>query len=125
MPSRAFHGLTRCLSWGPPAPEPERYVFRTQPEGTRSGPGDTDLVLYGLRRYLGLATKGNPTALLPLYAPPESVLLLTALGEELRALAPALHGEISGIDVVRAYVATLGGHLDIVATLGDRRWKVA
>jgi hypothetical protein len=46
------------------------YVFRTQPEGARSGPGDVDLVLYSLRKYLRLATKGNPTALLPLYAPP-------------------------------------------------------
>src|SRR5215204_2571099 len=38
----------------------EHYVFRTQPEGARSGPGDTDLVLYSLRKYLRLATKGNP-----------------------------------------------------------------
>lgn len=35
------------------------------------------------------------------------------------------HGEISGIDVIRAYVDALGGSLDIVATLGDRSWKVA
>ena len=35
------------------------------------------------------------------------------------------HGEISGIDVVRAYISALGGTVDIVATLGDRSWKVA
>jgi DNA-binding XRE family transcriptional regulator len=35
------------------------------------------------------------------------------------------HDEISGIDIVRAYVGALGGTLDIVATLGDRSWKVA
>ena len=35
------------------------------------------------------------------------------------------HGEISGIDIVRAYINALGGSLDIVATLGDRSWKVA
>jgi predicted nucleotidyltransferase len=64
------------------------YVFRTQPEGTRSGPGDTDLVMYSLRKYLRLATKGNPTALLPLFAPPEAVLVLRPLGEQLRELAP-------------------------------------
>jgi DNA-binding XRE family transcriptional regulator len=29
-------------------------------------------------------------------------------------------GEISGIDVIRAYVASLGGTVDLVATLGDR-----
>jgi hypothetical protein len=35
------------------------------------------------------------------------------------------HGEISGIDVVRAYVAALGGTIDVVARIGDRSWKVA
>jgi len=35
------------------------------------------------------------------------------------------HGEISGIDVVRAYVAALGGTVDVVARLGVRSWKVA
>jgi DNA-binding XRE family transcriptional regulator len=34
-------------------------------------------------------------------------------------------GEISGIDVIRAYVTALGGTVDLVATLGDRTWKVA
>jgi DNA-binding XRE family transcriptional regulator len=34
-------------------------------------------------------------------------------------------GEISGIEVIRAYVAALGGTVDLVATLGDRTWKVA
>lgn len=72
------------------APAVPHYVFRTQPEGARSGPGDVDLVMYSLGKYLRLATKGNPTALLPLYAPAESVLVVTPLGEELRALAPAV-----------------------------------
>jgi predicted nucleotidyltransferase len=67
-------------------PGQDHYVFRTQPEGARSGPGDTDLVMYSLRRYLRLATKGNPTALLPLFAPAESLLTTTPLGDELRAL---------------------------------------
>jgi hypothetical protein len=35
------------------------------------------------------------------------------------------HGEISGIDVVRAYVSALGGSIDVVATIGDRSWKDA
>lgn len=68
----------------------QHYVFRTQPEGARSGPGDTDLVSYSLHKYLRLATKGNPTALLPLYAPAEAVISVTPLGEELRALAPSM-----------------------------------
>lgn len=35
------------------------------------------------------------------------------------------HGQFSGIEIVRAYVAALGGTLDVVATLGDRSWRVA
>lgn len=62
------------------------YIWRSQPEGVRSGPGDTDLVLYSLRKYLRLAIKGNPTALLPLYAPNDDVLTITTLGTELRDL---------------------------------------
>jgi hypothetical protein len=77
----------RVLGLMPAVPH---YVFRTQPEGARSGPGDVDLVLYSLRKYLRLATKGNPTALLPLFAQPESIVVLTPLGAELRALAPAV-----------------------------------
>ena len=71
------------------APAAEHYISRTQPEGVRSGPGDTDLVMYSLRKYLRLAVKGNPTALLPLYAPSTALLTVTNLGDELRELAPA------------------------------------
>lgn len=60
------------------------YISRTQPEGVRSGPGDTDLVMYSLRKYLRLAAKGNPTALIPLYAPAGHVLACNELGAELR-----------------------------------------
>jgi hypothetical protein len=63
----------------------EDFISRTQPEGVRSGPGDTDLVLYSLHKYLRLALKGNPTALLPLYAPDESLITVTPLGLELRS----------------------------------------
>ena len=47
----------------------EHHVERTQPEGVRSGPGDLDLVVYGLRKYCRLALQGNPTVLLLLYTP--------------------------------------------------------
>ena len=60
------------------------YVWRTQPEGARSGPGDTDLVMYSLRKYLSLAVKGNPTALLPLFAPLSDVLAQNHHGAQLR-----------------------------------------
>lgn len=64
--------------------EREDYISRTQPEGVRSGPGDVDLVLYGLRKYLRLAMKGNPTALIPLYAPHSDLIVTSELGWELR-----------------------------------------
>lgn len=48
-----------------------------------------------------------------------------ALGVSQARVSKIEHGEISGIDVVRTYVAALGGTLDVVATLGDRSWNVA
>jgi DNA-binding XRE family transcriptional regulator len=51
--------------------------------------------------------------------------LAGALGVSQARVSKIEHGEISGIDVVRAYVAALGGTIDVVARLGDRSWKVA
>lgn len=72
-----------------PQPALDHYVWRTQPEGVRSGPGDTDLVCYSLRKYLRLAIKGNPTVLLPLFAPDVDVLRQTSVGTQLRAMRSA------------------------------------
>ena len=46
--------------------------------------------------------------------------LAEALGVSQARISKIEHGEISGIDVVRAYVAALGGSIDVVARLGDR-----
>jgi uncharacterized protein len=62
---------------------------RTQPEGVRSGPGDTDRTLHSLRRFVRLAAGGNPSILMCLWAP---VLHSTAEGEQLRDLGPAFVG---------------------------------
>ena len=51
--------------------------------------------------------------------------LADALGVSRACISKIELGEISGIDVVRAYVAALGGSIDVVARLGDRTWKVA
>ena len=51
--------------------------------------------------------------------------LADALGVSQARVSKIEHGEISGIDVVRAYVAALGGTIDVVARVGDRSWKVA
>jgi uncharacterized protein len=47
----------------------EHYVYRDQPEGVRSQPGDLDLTMYSLRKYCRLATQGNPSVLLLLWLP--------------------------------------------------------
>jgi hypothetical protein len=61
----------------------------------RSGHGDTDLVLYSLRKYLRLAIKGNPTVMLPMYAPAESLVIVTPLGEELRDMREAFLSQVA------------------------------
>jgi len=71
-------------------PTAEHYVSRTQPDGVRSGPGDTDLTIYSLRKFLRLATAGNPSILTLLYAPEDAMLIRSDLGDELRALAPQI-----------------------------------
>ncbi|KYH44160.1 nucleotidyltransferase domain-containing protein [Branchiibius sp. NY16-3462-2] len=68
------------------APTKEHYVSRTQPEGARSGPGDTDLVIYALRKFIRLAAAGNPTILIPFWSPQSDLLVTTSLGDELRSL---------------------------------------
>src|SRR5436309_13108180 len=57
---------------------------RTQPEGVRSGPGDTDRTLHSLRRFVRLAAGGNPSILMSFWAP---VIYSTEQGDELRASA--------------------------------------
>src|ERR1700746_3998591 len=41
----------------------EFYVWSTAGNERRNGPDDIDLCLYSLRKWAGLAAKGNPTAL--------------------------------------------------------------
>lgn len=68
----------------------DTWVTRTKPQGVRSEAGDTDHVAYGLRKFLSLALKGNPTILLPLFAPASAVRITTPQGEQLRAMAPLI-----------------------------------
>lgn len=74
----------------------EQYIYRDQPDGVRSGPGDLDLTIYSLRKWMRLAVSGNPTVLLPLFVPERHVLVRSELGEELRALAPAIVSRQAG-----------------------------
>jgi uncharacterized protein len=92
----------------------EHYVERTQPEGVRSGPGDLDLVAYSLRKYVRLAMKGHPTILLLLFVPDDLIVAKTELGDQLRALKPALLSRRAG----RGYLGYLRGQKDRL--LGER-----
>lgn len=47
----------------------EHYISRDQPDGVRSQPGDLDLTLYSLRKYVRLAARGNPTVVELLWLP--------------------------------------------------------
>ncbi|TLG05765.1 helix-turn-helix transcriptional regulator [Nocardia cyriacigeorgica] len=53
------------------------------------------------------------------------VELAEVLGVSQARVSKIESGEVSGIDTIRAYVAALGGTVDVVVTLGDRSWKVA
>ncbi|WP_040828913.1 DNA polymerase beta superfamily protein [Nocardia jiangxiensis] len=63
----------------------EQYLWRSQPEGVRSGAGDTDLCVYSLRKWARLAAQGNPTVLLLMYIPPQEIRSINAFGRDLQA----------------------------------------
>lgn len=62
----------------------EQYEYRTQPPGHRSGPGDLDLIVYSLRKWMHLALQGNPTVLTPMFVPDEEVVRIDEHGRWLR-----------------------------------------
>ena len=51
--------------------------------------------------------------------------LAESLGVSQARVSKIEHGENSGIDVVRAYIQALGGRLDVIASVGDRTWRLA
>lgn len=74
----------------------DQWIYRTQPEGHRSGPGDLDLTVYSARKWMRLALNGNPTILLPLFVPESEIIAITDLGRELRELAPSIISRQAG-----------------------------
>jgi hypothetical protein len=80
---------------------------RTQPEGSRSGPGDTDRTLHSLRRFIRLAASGNPSILMSLWAP---LIFSTGQGLDLQALGPSFVGR-HVIPRYRGYMQSQAGRL--------------
>jgi uncharacterized protein len=74
----------------------EQFVWRTQPDNHPSGPGDVDLTVFSLRKYLQLATKGNPTVLNLLFVPPEQRFIDSSDAEMLRRLTPKIVSRQAG-----------------------------
>lgn len=74
-PPEYVAGLRRFAQW----------VFRTQPEGARSGPGDIDRTVDSLRKWCRLALSGNPTVMLLLHVPDGQCSVLEQPGRDLRA----------------------------------------
>lgn len=58
----------------------QQFSDRTAREGERSKSGDLDLTIFGLRRWMELATQGNPNILEVLFAPEAMHDLMTVYG---------------------------------------------
>lgn len=71
----------------------EHYTYRTAGEGNRSGPGDLDLTIYSLRKYVTLASQGNPSILLTLFVPEDKVIKNTLVGSTLMENANLFHSK--------------------------------
>ena len=55
----------------------EHFVWSTAGDERRNGPDDVDVTLYSLRKWAGMAAKGNATALHFLFAKPQEVVTKT------------------------------------------------
>lgn len=79
----------------------EQYEHHTaweRPGGlrNRSRHGDLDETVYSARKWMRLALNGNPSVLVPLFVPEEEIVAVTALGRELRDLAPVIVSRQAG-----------------------------
>jgi hypothetical protein len=76
----------------------EHHTAWERPGGlaNRSGPGDLDITIYSLRKYLRLALAGNPSILIPLFVPPAEIVTITPLGADLRDLTPLIVSRQAG-----------------------------
>lgn len=79
----------------------EQHIYRTAAireakHDAPSQPGDLDLTVYSLRKWIRLALKGNPTVLVLLFAPESSLVTCDARGQRLRDLAPCFAAKTAG-----------------------------
>ena len=79
----------------------EQYIYRSAAQREHrhdapSQPGDLDLTVYSLRKFLRLAMQGNPTVLTLLFVPGSSWVAGDARGAHLQELAPAIVSRAAG-----------------------------
>lgn len=72
----------------------DHYIYRDQPDGVRSQPGDLDLTMYSLRKFCRLAAAGNPSILMLLWLP--EYLTKTSTGQKLVNIRQAFISKIAG-----------------------------
>lgn len=68
----------------------DHVIARDAAEGERSKPGDLDLTMYSLRKFVALALKGNPSIAQMFWVPREMMIELGPSGEELLEMRPHL-----------------------------------
>lgn len=74
----------------------EQWTFREQAEGIRSQPGDVEGVIYGLKKYVSLCLKGNPSILASLFVGPEHILECKTAGFLIRSKASIFASKKAG-----------------------------
>lgn len=90
LPGKEDHdevGVTIMPPWevlSPSRKPMETMVWRTAGASTRSTPQDTDLAIYGLRKFLALSAQGNPSILVTLWTPWDKVFERTDVGTRLK-----------------------------------------
>lgn len=100
----------------------EQYIYRTaaEREGKQdapSSPGDLDLTIYSLRKFLRLAMQGNPTIINLLFVPQSLCNVRDALGAQLQELTPFIISRQAG----RRYLGYLEAQRQRI--LGERGQK--
>lgn len=75
----------------------EQYEYRDRKVNERSREGDTDLVVYGFRKWVRLAATGNPTVIMLLFSHPEKhIKYANKFGDLLRKQFPHFLSQQAG-----------------------------
>lgn len=91
-PPQYVIGLRKFEQW-------EHHTAWLRPGGraNRSGPGDLDVTVYSLRKYMSMALKGNPSVLALLFTPEKDIVAVDErYGRQLLAAAPAIASRQAG-----------------------------